>query len=88
VDYQNECPVYKKKYAGSQTTHLTGCVFKGYMDSKSAENTHNMMENTNTLHNFRTEFRETTIPSIFQSTLSHILSICIASFKTHKHFFQ
>ena len=38
------------------------------MDSKSPENTHNMKENTNTLHNFRTEFKETTITSKFQRT--------------------
>lgn len=58
------------------------------MDSKSAENTHNMKENTNTLHNIRIEFKETTITSIFQITLSHILSTSIASFKTHKNLFN
>jgi len=58
------------------------------MKSKSAENTHNMKENTNTSHNFGIEFKETTITSIFQRTISHILSTSIATFKTHKNLFQ
>lgn len=36
------------------------------MDSKSAENTHNMNENTNTLHNLELNLKKQQLPQYFK----------------------